>query len=369
MATIAHILPWNGVGGTEHATVRIARAVSDRHESILYYPASAPEVEAFVRGSGFEAIPYEQVEPSFKFPLPYVVASIRLARSFRRNGVRIAHCADWTGVQYAALAARLARCRLISHVRNRNEKIAKRDWRLLRLVDRFVFVSRQTADGFGFPCAPDRATVLYDGISPPSQSASARELRETFNLPDDARLVGMSARVAEQKDFPTLIEAAAALLSRHPSMRILIFGDYERQPAHREHYGLVRDALRRHGVEEAFCFAGFREDAVRLLGGLEIFVLSTHWEGLPLVILEAMSHGLPVVATAVDGIPELVEEGVTGLLVPHADGSALAEALGRLLDDRELAERMGANGRQRVLEGFGVERFAERLRSLYGRDD
>lgn len=365
MKHVAHILPWTGVGGTEHATLRIGRAVATRYYSHYFCPADAPEVAAFFSASGQPAVSYPRQEPSFRFPLPYLAASWRLARQFRRRRIELVHCADWTGVQYAAVAARLAGCKLISHVRNRNESIPQRDWRLLRLVDRFVFVSRDTERGFGYPGAAGRATVLYDGIAVPEQKATPAEVRTQLGLPDNGPLAVMAARVAEQKDFPTLIAAAALLRQRHPYLRFVILGDYERHPEHRAHYAFVQEHLARFGVTDQFHFAGFRTDVNRLLGGMDLFVLSTHWEGLPLVILEAMSQGLPVVATAVDGVPEAVADGETGYAVPHAEPEALAAAIESLLADPARAAAMGRAGRQRVERMFSVPQFEANLLKLY----
>lgn len=365
MKNIAHILPWTGVGGTEHATLRIGRAVSKKYQSHYFCPADAPEVAEFFAASGEPTFSYPRQEPSFRFPLPYLAASWRLAGEFRRRRIELVHCADWTGVQYAAVAAALAGCKLISHVRNRNESIPRRDWRLLRLVDRFVFVSRDTERGFGYPGAAGRSTVLYDGIAIPEEKSTPAEVRTQLGLPPGGQLAAMAARVAEQKDFPTLIAAAALLRERHPGLRFVILGDYERHPEHRAHYEFVRGHLDRQGVADRFHFAGFRSDVNRLLGGMDLFVLSTHWEGLPLVILEAMAQGLPVVATAVDGVPEAVAEGETGYTVPHADPAALAAAIGRLLDDPDRAAAMGRAGRERVERQFSVAQFEANLLNLY----
>lgn len=365
MKHVAHILPWTGVGGTEHATLRIGRAVASRYQSHYFCPADAPEVAEFFTASGQPAVSYPRQEPSFRFPLPYLAASWRLAGEFRRRRIELVHCADWTGVQYAGVAARLAGCKLISHVRNRNESIPRRDWRLLRLVDRFVFVSRDTERGFGYPAAAGRATVVYDGIAIPDQKATSAEVRALLHLPEGGPLAVMAARVAEQKDFPTLIAAAALLRQRYPGLRFVILGDYERHPEHRVHYEFVQEHLTRLGVTDRFHFAGFRTDVNRLLGGMDLFVLSTHWEGLPLVILEAMAQGLPVVATAVDGVPEAVADGETGYTVPHAEPEALAAAIGTLLEDPARASAMGRAGRERVEKMFSVAQFEASLLKLY----
>ncbi|HSJ16264.1 MAG TPA: glycosyltransferase, partial [Longimicrobiales bacterium] len=121
------------------------------------------------------------------------------------------------------------------------------------------------------------------------------------------------------------------------------------------------------GIREQFTFTGQRSDVKALLGTFDVFVLSTHWEGFPLVILEAMAAGLPVVATAVDGIPELVRPNDTGMLVPPADPQALAEALLLVLRDPALARRLGEAGRARVRDDFSTERFTAGVGTLYER--
>jgi glycosyltransferase involved in cell wall biosynthesis len=112
-------------------------------------------------------------------------------------------------------------------------------------------------------------------------------------------------------------------------------------------------------------FAGYREDVPALIEGCDVFCLPSHAEGLPLVLLEAMARGKPVVATAVGGTPELVVDGETGLLVPPGDVGALAAALGTLLRDPVRASRLGAAGRRRVLQNFSAESASERVLGLY----
>ena len=112
-------------------------------------------------------------------------------------------------------------------------------------------------------------------------------------------------------------------------------------------------------------FTGQRADVARLLGALDIFVLPSLREALPIAVMEAMAMGLPVVATRVGGIPEVVEDGMTGCLVPPGDEAALAAALGRLVADPALAARLGAAGRARVQAQFTVEQMVRRVEHLY----
>jgi len=119
------------------------------------------------------------------------------------------------------------------------------------------------------------------------------------------------------------------------------------------------------GVTSSFIFTGFREDVARLVAAFDVFVLSTHGEGLPLVILEAMARGVPVAATEVGGIPEVVRHGETGLLHAHGDDAALASHLSSLLSDEAGAAALGEAGRRHVEREFGRERFAREMAGLY----
>jgi glycosyltransferase involved in cell wall biosynthesis len=118
-------------------------------------------------------------------------------------------------------------------------------------------------------------------------------------------------------------------------------------------------------LSEDVIFTGIRQDVPNILGLLDVFVLPSLWEGLPIALLEAMAAGLPVVATAVGGTPEVVVEGETGFLVPPRDPEALAEAILRLLREPDLRRRMGEAGRKRVAEHFSVEQMVQKTEALY----
>ena len=126
--------------------------------------------------------------------------------------------------------------------------------------------------------------------------------------------------------------------------------------------------IRRLGLEGAVVLAGDRDDVAAMLARADVFVLSSTSEGLPLSILEAMAAGLPVVASSVGGVPEAVEDGETGLLVPPRDPVRLAAALERLLVDPALRRRLGSNGRERVRQHFGLEAFQQAHVAVYRRE-
>lgn len=366
--SIAHILPFPGVGGTELATLRLMQAaVGHGYSCVAVHRPEASAVRELFAEAGFPTISWGAPEPSLRRPQVWWKAAGELARELTRQRIGLIHAADWLGAYQCSLAAFRAKLPLLCHIRNRYETISRRDALFLRPVQRFAFVSHQTRAVFPLRLPDSRTTVLYDGIdpAPASDPGNRAAVFAEFGLPSDTFLFGMAARVSPQKDYPTLLAAAATVIARHPHARFLIIGDRSRSEAHREHYAELIPLLTTYGLQKSVLFTDFRTDVPRLLDALDAFVLSTHWEGFPLVILEAMAHALPVVATAVDGIPEIVRDDETGLLFPHADSSTLAAQLLRLMDDPPLAARLAAAGQSLVASEFSRARFGANVNELY----
>ena len=160
------------------------------------------------------------------------------------------------------------------------------------------------------------------------------------------------------KDQISLVEATAALLRRHPSVRLQIVGDGPEMSR-------LQQAVAAQGLHRVVRLSGERADIPRSLATLDVFALPSLGEGMSNTLLEAMAAGLPVVATRVGGNPELVSDGTSGLLVPPRDKDALVEALSVYVESRELRRRHGAEGRQRILREFTVERMAAGYAGLY----
>ena len=366
--TIAHLLPWPGIGGTEHATLRIARAAEERgYRNIAFHREDSPVVGEFFRDAGVETVPYALAELRARRPLPFVRNTIALRRAFQTHQVDLVHCADIDAALQVAPAGRLAGVPVLCHIRNPWTSMLRREALVLSAVDTFVFVSQDTWSTFAYRVGPERGRVLYDGLdvqAPPEQAARA-EVRRELGIADGVPVIGMTARVSTQKDYITLARAAKRVLDVAPDARFVIVGDHERHAAHREHFAVVQRELDRLGVAHAFVFTGFRTDVARVMGAFDVFVLSTHFEGLPLVILEAMAMQLPVVATAVNGIPELITSDSVGLLAPHEDDVVLAEHLLALLRDPARARRIAASGRALVERQFSARAFGESIGTLY----
>ena len=221
-----------------------------------------------------------------------------------------------------------------------------------------IAVSRRVRDSFG-PRFGRTVRVIHNGINPSSfRRSNAMDMfrvRREFGFAAESRVIATVSVLREGKGLDNLIDAFAELHHCHPEARLLIIGD-----------GPLRSALElRAGNAEVVKFPGTRRDIPTLLAGADLFVLPSVEDAFPTVLLEAMAAGLPVVATRSGGIPEIVDEGVTGRLVPPGNPTALADAIHDLLEDRSRSERMGSQGSQRIERFFTISTWVDALSDVY----
>jgi glycosyltransferase involved in cell wall biosynthesis len=222
-----------------------------------------------------------------------------------------------------------------------------------------IAVSRAIADLLRADGLPDsRIRLVYEGVPDRAPVPGGAEALAAMGVPMGSLVVGNVAALTGHKDHATLIEAVALLRERLPRVVLVIAGEGElRAP--------LEAQARELGLSGSVVFTGFRTDLDRLMPAFTVFCLSSHMEGLGTSLLDAMAFGRPVVATAAGGIPEAVEDGKTGLLVPPRDPRALADALHALLTDEARARAMGAAGRQRFLARFSAAHMVEETLQTY----
>jgi glycosyltransferase involved in cell wall biosynthesis len=209
---------------------------------------------------------------------------------------------------------------------------------------------------------PDKVCVIYNAVdwSQLHTTMTPAEMRKALGVPVNAPAVaGIIARLTEQKAHRVLFEAMA----KHPALaalHLVVVGD-----------GALKAELKNRvdnlGLQARVHFAGARRDLGNVMAAIDLFVMPSLWEGLPLSMVLAMGAGLPVVATRVAGIPEVVHDGETGLLVAPDDSAALGQAMARLVTDPAFGARLGAAARTFVEPRFGVEGYLRSITSLYDR--
>jgi glycosyltransferase involved in cell wall biosynthesis len=300
-----------------------------------------------------------------------LAAAWRFSRLVKRLLPDIVHAHDPHGVAMASLGISMASAALRG--RRPPVLVASRrvDFRLkgnslsrwkYRQVDCFIAASeaiRQMLVGDGVPA--ERTVTVHEGIDVERVTATPPvNVHEAFFLPHGAPVVGNVAALVPHKGQRHLVEAARLLVREMPDVRFVILGE-----------GELREQLERqvneHRLQKHVLLPGFRTDVIGCIKGFDLFAMSSVTEGLGTSLLDAMACAKPIVATTAGGIPEIVEDGVSGVLVPPRDHEAMAAAIRRLLQDAALRERMAAAGLARVTARFTVERMVDETARVYER--
>lgn len=206
--------------------------------------------------------------------------------------------------------------------------------------------------------APGRTVVVPNGVDVPAAPAARGGFRAEIGVASRAPLVLCVGRFHAQKDHATLLEAWRLVARTHPQAVLALVGSGELET-------VLRAQAASTAAGESIRFAAPRASLDEVYADADVFALSSRWEGLPYTVLEAMARGLPVVSTAVDGVPEAVADGATGLLVPPADPAAMATALSALIADPGRRLALGAAGRARVAAQFARAQMLERVLAVY----
>jgi glycosyltransferase involved in cell wall biosynthesis len=362
---IAHLVIGGEVAGGQMVALDLARAARARDDEVLFLSPSRGAFTELVEGEGIRAVGVD-VSRAFR-----IGGAWKLARALRRNRADVLHTHTAIAANVLSrVAGRLAKVPVVSHLHIENylppnparaAALRALDNASARLAARIVAVSEGTKRALveqGYP--QGLIEVVPNGVQlvTNSDNEAGRRALSALGLPAGAPVVGEIARLCDVKGQRELIQAVARLPGVHA---VLAGEDLETGGAFRR--SLEQEA-RELGVADRIVFAGYRP-AAEILPALDLLVLPSWIEGMPIVVLEAMAHGKAVVATPVGGTPEVVVDGETGLLVPPRDPARLAAAIGRILADRDLARDLGEAGRNRVAQRFSAEAMAGRVLEIY----
>lgn len=358
--SIVHVLSSFGVGGQERVALDLAIGQKARGHRVSVVSLAPPPDGAMADEFREHGIVVDRVPKSGEGVDATLVAKLALA--FRRLEADVVHTHNPLPLIYGAPAARLARAAAIHTKHGINP--GGRGHRILRraaaqLTYAFVAVSdtteKQAREQNDAP--PGKIHTIANGIRldryHPDPTARA-ETRTELGL-GDAWVVGTVGRLDDFKNQSLLVRAMAPLLSQ--DVRLVIVGDGPARAA-------VEAEVAKLPEPKWVVMTGRRMDVPHIIPAFDVFALSSKSEGLPLVVPEAMAAGLPIVTTAVGGLPSVVDEGVTGMLVP-VEEDALRGALEKLVDDRALAKRMGEAARKTALERYSADRMVDAYLSLY----
>lgn len=284
----------------------------------------------------------------------------------RERGIEIVHSAGMKGILMGSIAGRLGNCRNIIHLHDTRhpgmvvaglQRLAMR-WASLALVVSGA-VGELAVQTFGVP--PSRVITMYNPLDirrfAQVEVGARQRLRNELNIAADAMVIGMTGRLSSEKGHQTMLSVLPRILEQCPGAVLLVAGD-----------GPMRGACERMidqlGLRQAVRLLGNRSDIPEILAAVDVVVIPSSREGLSYSAMEAMAAGRPVVAFAVGGLIELLEDGRTGLLVEAADAAALTDAIVRLLKDGELAPRLVVQAREKI-RNFSISSHVAQLKGHY----
>ena len=363
---VLHVCDKFGVRGSSiHGVSRLFSWWFPRYDRSRYevHLCGLKRPEAATEWLGSQGIPVHHLGRS-RFD-PRAVRDV--AALARRLGARVLHVHGYAAADFGRLAARLSGARLVLHEHFADPRMPAyqglADRLLAPLTDAAIAVSHSTREFLvrRRHVPADRVRLIWNGapldeFAPVSRERALRVRRE-LGIPADAPLVGTIGRLSAQKGHRYLVQAAAQLIARVPGARFVIAGDGDLAEELRSQAAAL-------GLGGLLVFAGHRSDVPDLLGALDVFCISSLYEGTPLALFEAMASGKRIVSTAVDGCREGIEDGVNGLLVPPWEPGALASAVERLLGSPDLREGLG----RRALEcsrRYDVQACVQQMQALY----
>jgi glycosyltransferase involved in cell wall biosynthesis len=374
---VLHVITRLIVGGAQENTLITASELNKSAEwdaAVVCGPQTGPE-GSLIESAEARGIPLT-IEPALVRELnPFrdLGALVRLARLIRRGKFTIVHTHSSKAGILGRWAARLAGAPVIVHTvhgwgfHERQHPALSRlfiylEKLTLGITDRLIVVSRLDIEkglevGIGEPgdYVMIRSGIELDRFGHPL--VPGEETRAILGIPAGAPVVGTVTRLSAQKSPLDFVRAASRVAAEMPEAHFLMVGD---GPLKSDVDKLVREL----GISNRVIMTGLRRDVPELLAAMDIFVLTSLWEGLPRVLPQAMAAGLPIVATSVDGNVEAIRHGANGLLTPPGEPDSLAAAVLSLFADKELARKLAAAGKERVQE-YGDRLMVDHIAELY----
>jgi glycosyltransferase involved in cell wall biosynthesis len=331
-----------GVIGNKHpSSSELADRAAQVGLSARFFPCQSPfdlgtvkHIRRFVRDNDIAIVHAHGYKANF----------YALAATWLTNVASVATCHPWTETSYS----------LKSRIYTFLDKL----W--LRRMDRLTAVSADVQQQVLASIPGSRCDIIANGIAFERFEAvdGNGKLLSELGLSDRDTLIGTIGRLVPEKGYRHLLASARNICAKRPDAKVLFIGD---GPQREE----LENAVRQTGLEDCVRFLGVRRDIPEILALLDVFVLPSITEGLPMVLLEAMAAGKPIVATEVGDIPKVIQADQSGLLVPPANEDALSDALLALIEDTERANRLAARAREEVVLKFSGQKMVDDYISVY----
>ena len=365
---ICLVVGYLGRGGLEKQAFLLGRGLMRRGFDVAVVSLSAGG--AWAAALNQEGIPVLELRRRSHFDIGRFAGLVAAFRNMRPD---VVYAFNYPTTVYARLAGLVAsvpllvtgeRCVYLTRVQGILERFLAGMTECL--ICNAEAVRRDLVERVGIP---DRKVITVLNAIEPCPAVGAEEKRAAralLGIPEDVLVIGTVGRIEDQKNPPMLVDVACLARREALRARFCAIGDGSR-------IGALRSMIRARGVDDCFLLTGERPNVGELLPAFDVFVLTSRYEGLPNAVMEAMAAGLPCVCTDVGGCRELVEEGVTGFLVPSGDANLMMQRVRQLATNAPLRASMGSAARARILRDFSVEKLVSRtegvLRSLLAARD
>lgn len=365
--TVLHLIESDGPGGAETVFADLVRRIEDENfHSIAVLPGRTPWLTDAL--SGHTVLKAASTGWPQKRPFDLAYAST-LRRIFNDTRADVVHAHSFGCAVYASFALLGSRAKLISTFHglvdiSASGRLTALKWRMLSRAAAIVCVSESLRMA---ACATpgvraSRVQTIYNGIDV-AQFEPARHdrLRDQLGLAPGTVLLGAAGNVRPAKAYDVLLHAMAALRDRGMNVHLAIAGDVTPSPLVESLRTLTRDL----GLAAHVTYLGFVAEIAEFLNGLDVFVLSSHTEGFSIATVQALAVGLPVVATRCGGPEEILQDGLSGLLVDVGSSFALADGVGRVIADVALRTSLSQAATRRSLEAFSLDMMVQKYEELY----
>jgi glycosyltransferase involved in cell wall biosynthesis len=304
--------------------------------------------------------------PSLKtFKIPTFLLSIKkLLTIVREEKVNLVHTNSSRSMMYAALLRLFRRTKVIWHVR-----ITDKDRVIDRVLEPFAIkiITNSTAAAQRFSWVKNQSKIvtIYNGLDLKTfdEKKDVAKIKKGLSIKNEDIVIGTIAKLQPKKGIHILLDAAAPIIKKFPSIKFLIVGDdADTEGAYLKKLKSLAQQL---NITEHIIFSGYRDDIPQIMEIIDIFTFPSFSESFGRSLLEAMAASKPIIASNVGGIPEVVVDGETGMLVPPGNSTGLTAAISYLLEDKNLRKEMGLKGRKRVEKLFTMEKNVQAIETLY----
>ncbi len=361
---VVHIVKATGIHGTEKHLLTLLSGLNNRYAVfliVLTEPGN-PLPGYFEKLKEEDINSYNVVIRSDMDP----VCLWNIYRLLKKINPCLVHTHLIHGDIYGTIAAKFADIKKIISTKHNDDQFRKN--RFIKALN--IAISKKTAGIIAISSwirdfiikteevSPEKSRTIYYGLQDLPTYSETSTVRSELGIPGDTVVVGIIARLVKQKGHKYLIDAFCRAREKNSDILLLIVGDGDLKNE-------LLQQVKEKGLEEAVVFTGYREDTVRMLSVIDVFVHPSLWEGFGLSILEAMAKGKAVIATKLSAIPELVIDGETGILVPSEETDILSKKIFELAENRELRSCLGRKGRERWKKMFSVDKMINETEKFY----